>query len=179
MGTWLPNWTFSIEKNEFMELCNAGLYAHLERALQETKPGTVGDFTFYHDEHWFALQQACKQACISGLDFVSALLVVLEHHDVKPRIDALDEFLRLVETAIANRQRGPIDELLGCIDPDVEWPALERAFRESTVLIKISPSCDAGYGVYYAFFSFVRTLRAVMQSCADQKRPFVWFRHPV
>ena len=133
--------------------------------------------------HQHAIGLICEHLQINGLDFLQHEIACLDRNRIRVARGAIDKFLTVCQSGIpeltpAMEKEGSIwflrNYFKGGEEKKFSTSHLKKAFAESRAVLEIEGCADSGYNSLVEFFSFLKSVQAILQECLSQNRKLLY-----
>jgi len=176
MGHNIPTFFFPVHEQELQgselteefvqHLLGSKFEARFDEGIRE-----VSSRDWWYQET--ALELA-RRLNISGLDFLSGELLILDKADLSSARNSLDQLLAGISSQIMDRGEDPQDMHIGITQLSNVDSSL--AFEQSSPAFVINPPIDSGFEAVRGFYSFLKSLSAAIDSALEKDLHLIYYR---
>jgi hypothetical protein len=133
--------------------------------------------------HQHAINLICRHLQIDGLEFLQREIACLDRKQIQVSVSAIDKFLiscqrGIPELPLEMEKAGSIWFLRNYFEGNkvkkFSASQIEKAHTESCVVHEIIARADSGYDLLVEFFSFLKSVRAVLHECLSKNLKFLY-----
>ena len=133
--------------------------------------------------HQHAISLVCEHLRIGGLDFLQHEFACLDQNQIQEANSAIGEVLMACQHGIPKltpkmEEEGSIWFLRNYFKGNREMKfttsQIEQAFTEARAVLEIEGFADSGYNSLVEFFSFLKSVQVVLQSCLNQNKKLIY-----
>jgi hypothetical protein len=133
--------------------------------------------------HQHAISLICEHLQIGGLQFLQLEITCLDLNQIRVASSAIDQLLSACQHGIPDlppeiEEEGSIWFLRNYLAvrkaKKFTTDQIEKAFAESRAALEIEGLTDSDYNTLVEFFSFLKSVRAILQACLSQNKKLLY-----